>query len=251
MNAIQSLGEYVTKVLDTNKDGQITIRDFIDLFPNSSIAIAVIFVDLVVAVAEYRVYDVGMQMTGDPLKAIGFVLVSAIPFYLGQIFWLYPVANTIQKVIAVGMVISSLYTSWVFGTADLSKEIDVPALVQVVVNMTAGYILVVLAYILLDDGIKAYRVKKQIEGRAVREREYQKIARSVLRELAETQRLQRETEQEFGDPDLVQKQIDRLRGSKQAKPQAPVFQPMTMNAQDTQQVKPSDNGANPTNRPQR
>ena len=51
MNAIQSLNEYVTSVLDTNKDGRVNFRDFMDLFPNSAIAIAVIFVDLVVAVA--------------------------------------------------------------------------------------------------------------------------------------------------------------------------------------------------------
>ena len=80
MNVIQTLGDYVNKVLDTNKDGKITVKDFIDLFPNYAVAIAVIFVDIVVGVAEYRVWDVGYKMTGDPFKAVGFVLVSAIPF---------------------------------------------------------------------------------------------------------------------------------------------------------------------------
>lgn len=242
MNAIQSLGEYVTKVLDTNKDGEINLRDFVDLFPNSSIAIAVIFVDLIVAVAEYRVFDVGFQMTHDPYKAIGFVLVSAIPFYLGQIFWLYPVANMLQKWIAVGMVTSALYTSWVFGTADLSQSYDISAIVYMVTNMTAGYILATLGYILFDDGIKAHRLKKQIEGKAIREKEYQRIARGVLRELAETQRLQRETEQEFGDPELVQKQIDRLRGTKPQKPQVPAYTPqLSFNQNVRQQEDNRDN----------
>jgi hypothetical protein len=223
MNAIQSLNEYVTSVLDTNKDGRVNFRDFMGLFPNSAIAIAVIFVDLVVVVAEYRVYDVGMHITSDPYKALGFVLVSAVPFYLGQLFWLYPVANSLQKVIAVVMVAASLYTSWMFGTADLSMAYDVKSTVAMVMNMTAGYIVIVLGYILFDDGIKAHRLKKQAEGRAAQERDYQKIARAVLRELAETQRLQQETEREFGDPDLVRKQIDRLRGTKQ-KQQAQPFQ---------------------------
>jgi len=140
MNIVQSLGEYVNKVLDTNKDGVITFKDFIDLFPNSAIAIAVIFVDLVVGVAEYRVWDVGYQITDDPFKAFGFVLISAIPFYLGQIFWLYPVANFLQKSIAIGMIASSLYTSWIFGTADLTQNWDIPALVSTVTDMTAVYI---------------------------------------------------------------------------------------------------------------
>ena len=59
---------------------------------------------------------------------------------------------------------------------------------------------------------------------AAREKDYQKITREVLRELAETQRLQRETEKEFGDSGLVQSQLDRLRGTKQ-KVAPPAYQP--------------------------
>jgi len=106
-----------------------------------------------------------------------------------------------------------------FGTADLSQSYDVNIIVGMVTNMTAGYIVAVLGYILFDDGIKAHRMKKQAEGAAQREKEYQKIARSVLRELAETQRLQQETEKEFGDADLVKDQLNRLRGTKQVKSQ--------------------------------
>ena len=224
MNIVQSLGEYVNKVLDTNGDGRITFRDFVDLFPSSAVAIAIIFIDVVVLISEYRVWDVGYQMTADPFKAIGFVAVSAVPFYLGQIFWLYPTANSIQKVISVVMVAASLYTSWVFGTADLSRSYDVSAIVSMVTNLTAGYIVITLAYVLWDDGIKANRMKKQAQGAAAREKDYQKITREVLRELAETQRLQRETEKEFGDSGLVQSQLDRLRGTKQ-KVTPPAYQP--------------------------
>jgi len=224
MNIVQSLGEYVNKVLDTNGDGRITFGDFVGLFPNYAVAIAIIFIDVVVLAAEYRVWDVGYQMTSDPFKAVGFVLVSAVPFYLGQIFWLYPTANTIQKAISVVMVAASLYTSWVFGTADLSRSYDVSAIVTMVTNLTAGYIVTTLAYVLFDDGIKANRMKKQAQGAAARERDYQKITREVLRELAETQRLQRETEKEFGDSGLVQTQLDRLRGTKQ-KATPPAYQP--------------------------
>ena len=239
MNIVQSLGEYVNKVLDTNGDGRITFGDFVGLFPNYAVAIAIIFIDVVVLAAEYRVWDVGYQMTSDPFKAVGFVLVSAVPFYLGQIFWLYPTANTIQKAISVVMVAASLYTSWVFGTADLSRSYDVSAIVTMVTNLTAGYIVTTLAYVLFDDGIKANRMKKQAQGAAARERDYQKITREVLRELAETQRLQRETEKEFGDSGLVQTQLDRLRGTKQ-KATPPAYQaPMVTYASEVEAPKAS------------
>lgn len=92
MNITQTLGEYVNKVLDVNKDGRTDFKDLLGLFPNNAIAIAVLFVDLVVLAAEYRVWDVGYKMTEDPLKAIGFVLVSAVPFTsdksFGFILWL-------------------------------------------------------------------------------------------------------------------------------------------------------------------
>ena len=249
MNIVQNLSDYVNKVLDTNGDGQITFRDFVDLFPSSAVAIAIIFIDVVVLISEYRVWDVGYQMTDDPYKAIGFVVVSAVPFYLGQIFWLYPTANTIQKVISVVMVASSLYTSWVFGTADLSRSYDVKAIVGMVTNLTAGYIVVTLAYVLFDDGIKANRLKKQAQGKAAREKEYQKITREVLRELAETQRLQRETEKEFGDSSLVQSQLDRLRGTKQ-KPVTPAYQaPMVTYGSEVDAPKEQGQGKpqNPSN----
>lgn len=249
MNIIQSLGEYVNKVLDTNKDGAVTVKDFIELFPNSAIAIAVIFVDLAVAVAEYRVWDVGYQITEDPYKAFGFVLISAVPFYLGQIFWLYPVANLTQKSIAIGMIVSSLYTSWVFGTADLSQSYDVTAIIGTVTNMTALYIVAVLVYVIFDDGIKAHRLKKQAQGKAAQEAQYQQITRDILRELAKTQQLQKETEKEFGDSALVQAQVDRLRGTKEKKQAPPAYQqPMTANASDTGtslQIKEAPRDPNP------
>lgn len=234
-NITQTLSEYVNKVLDTNHDGKVNMSDLLGLFPSNAVAIAVIFIDVVVAAAEYRVWDVGLKMTGDPLKAIGFVLVSAVPFYLGQVFWLYPVANSFQKWIAGIMVAASLYTSWVFGTADLSQSFDIAAIISTVTNLTAGYIIIALAYVLLDDGIKAMRLKKQAEGKAKQEKEFQLITRAVLRELAETQKLQNETVKEFGDAEMVQKQLDRVAGRKgEKKQEAPAYQAQRQFASDTQ-----------------
>ena len=112
-----------------------------------------------------------------------------------------------------------------------------------------SFIIYVLIYIIFDDGIKAHRLKKQAQGKAAQEAQYQQITREILRELAKTQQLQRETEKEFGDAALVQAQVDRLRGTKEKKQSAPVYQqPMTAHASDTGaalQLKEAHHDSNP------
>ena len=63
-NVISTLGEYVKEVFDVNKDGTIDLKDILSMFPNSAVAIAVIVIDLLVLVAEYRVWDVAYTITG-------------------------------------------------------------------------------------------------------------------------------------------------------------------------------------------
>jgi len=130
------------------------------------------------------------------------------------------------------MVASAQFTSWQFGTADLSLEYDVDFIISVVVNMTVGYVLATLFYILIDDGIKAHRLKKQVQGQVKQEKEFQMMTREILRDLAETQRLQQETEAEFGDPELVEQQLARIRGKKKTLP-APVFRRQFANTVET------------------
>lgn len=233
---MSQLGEYVRGVLDTNGDGVVNIKDVMGLFPNYAVAIAVLFLDIVVGIAEYRVWDFGVQLTGDPLKAAGFVVLSAVPFYLGQLFWLYPRANLIQITISIAMIVGAIYTSWLFGTADLTSDYDTGAIFQMVTNLTVGYIVVVLIYIISDNGIKAHRLKVQARAAAQQEAEYQAITREVLQELNKTMALQRATENEF-DADAVSVQLTRLRGKngalaklvgkQQNQPQKPV-QPSQM-----------------------
>jgi len=214
MNLVSGLREYANRVFDVNKDGVINIKDFFRLFPSQSVAIAVIFIDVVVLASEYRVWDVGYQMTGDIFKAIGFVLVSAVPFLLGQIFWLNPFANWIQKRIGEMFVISSLYIGWVFGAADLSRSYNIDTVISVVVNATVGYIVLSLVYVLVDERIKAWRLQQQIKAHAKQEEILLGMTRKSLEDLKKTQALQKEIEDEFGDSELVQEQLSRLRGKK-------------------------------------
>lgn len=215
-NRVETLGGYIRRALDVNRDGQITFKDFIALFPNNAVAIAVIFVDAVVAVAEYRVFDVAMKITDQNIyKTIGFVLVSAVPFYLGQLFWLYPRGVLLQKAIAVGMVAGGLYTSAVFGLADLNQQYDINVIVSMVVRLTVAYVVSVLIYILVDPGIKAHRAMKQAQAAADLEEEYQQLTRKMLGSWQKTKQLERETVTMFdGDEDAVIAQLEALRGKK-------------------------------------
>lgn len=214
MNLVSNLRDYANRVFDVNKDGVVNIKDFFRLFPSQAVAIAVIFIDVVILASEYRVWDVGYKMTGDVFKAIGFVLVSAVPFLLGQIFWLNPFANFVQKRIGELFVVSSLYIGWVFGTADLSQSINMDVVVSTVVNATVGYIVLSLVYVLVDERIKAWRLQQQIKAHAKQEEILLGMTRKSLEDLKKTQTLQKEIEAEFGDSELVQEQLDRLRGRK-------------------------------------
>lgn len=262
-NKVDTLGGYIKRILDVNKDGQITVKDFLGLFPNQAIAIAVLFVDLVVLVAEYRVYDVGMKITGgDYFKTAGFVLISAVPFYLGQLFWLYPHAGLVQKLIALGFVCGGLYTSATFGLADLSLSYDVNIIIVLVVRLTVVYIVAALAYILVDTNIKAWRSMVTAQAAVDQEMRFQTMTRQMLAEWQKTKTLERETIDIFGDEDAVVTQLNALRGkapknkenkenNQQSNQQQNNNQPRPVMAFDTKQEhikQDNGNGANPTNR---
>ena len=224
-NVISTLGEYVKEVFDVNKDGTIDLKDILSMFPNSAVAIAVIVIDLLVLVAEYRVWDVAYTITGgDVFKSLGFVAVSALPFYLGQVLWLYPRANWFQRLIAGGLVVVSLYTSAQFGLADLSKEYNIAGIVQMVVSLTAGYIVALILYVINDKGIKARRLLTVTQDAAEFEKTIQGITQEVLQTLEETMQREQQLKDRYS-PEAVQIHLNRLRGKKPVKQEKPIQQP--------------------------
>ena len=111
------------------------------------------------------------------LLAFGFVAVSSIPFYLGQLAFLYNRANTWQQIIAVFLVVMGLSVSAYYGFADyflsnifnVSKDVkvnlDTNSLFAVAVGGTVVLIVAGLLYILIDDGIANTIKAKRIEAR--------------------------------------------------------------------------------------
>jgi len=237
---LESLGDYMRQVFDADQDGMVSFKEVFSVFPNMAIPIAIVFVDILVLAAEYRVWDFGLYVTSDPVKAFGFVLVSAIPFLLGQVFWLYPRATWLQKVIAIGFVAISLYTSAQFGLADLTATYDEKDIFTFLVQLTAGYIVGTLVYIVFDPTIKANRMKRKAQDAAAFERELQAIGRNILTDLKETMDLKRSLESEFGESEVSQA-LNQLRGKKENRRPQPAARPAF-----AQTVKDHTGDLNPT-----
>lgn len=209
-NIFDKFGSYVRGVLDRNKNGRIDLHEILSLFPNFAIAIAALFVDLVVLVGEYRVFDFGMKISdGDIFKAAGFVLASAVPFYLGQLFWLYPRANGLQRFIAASMMAGGLWMSATMGFADLTKQINVQGTVNNVIWFSVGCVVATIVYIMRDEGIMAWRMKVTTLAAADLEKIKHEVMRSTLKSLKETMKVQDDIVQEFGE-EAVKAQLNAM-----------------------------------------
>lgn len=157
-----------------NNDGKFTMADL----PNKAVLIVGVVVDILFLFAEYRVWMVGYALTENAMLAVGFVAVSSLPFYLGQIAYLYNRANSYQQGLAIVMVLMGLGVSAYYGFSDfllansiavtntLTVTLDTNSLFAVAVGGTVALILIGLVYILLDDDIANTIKSKRIEGKA-------------------------------------------------------------------------------------
>lgn len=211
------LGEYFREVFDLNKDGRVSFKEFVHtLVPSYAVGIIIIVVDLLMLLAEYRVWDVAMQMTNnDPWKSLGFVAVSAVPFYLSQIMWLYPRANWGQMAIAFAVGAGGLITSAMFGLADLSLNYKVEVISRWVIIMTAFYVVAFLVYGLIDNGFRLHRMKINAREKAKFETERLAVGRDILKNLRESLAEERALREEFGD-DAVRAHLEVM-GRKKVK----------------------------------
>jgi hypothetical protein len=225
MDWISQTNKFLHEVFDTNEDGVISTKEILMGLAHHAPAILLLFVDLVVIVAEVRVYDAGMQMTHLWIKALGFVLVSALPFYLGQIAWLYPRANRRQKFLAILFVIGGLIGSAIFGRADLllgvaisgaDQTVNPVFIANLVIYLTAGYIGLGLIYLLVDPDIKAWRTKISMKAKSEQQKEFNKIVRDVLSDQKLTMQEQTELEDLYG-ADNVTFLLNELRNRKNNK----------------------------------
>ena len=189
MNSIQ---KFYDKVFGNN-DGKFDARDL----PNHAVLIVGAVVDLVMVFAEYRVYSVGLALTGNVLLALGFVVVSSLPFYLGQIAFLYSQANKGQQWISGLMVAMGLFVSAYYGFADyilqtntaivvangVTFAMDVDSLYILAVSGTVALIVGGLLFVFIDDSFANNLKKNRIQARARLAKEEIEIRRGLLLDL--------------------------------------------------------------------
>lgn len=194
------LGEYVGAVLGLNQKGKTSWKSFFSVtIPSNAVPIAIIVVDLIMLAAEYRVWDIGYQLTGSPYKAIGFVLISAVPFYLAHVLWLYPLANTLQRGISLVMIALSLWTSAQFGFADLTRQYDLERIYAMVINLTAFYVIALLVYIISDDTVKLRNMEIVTMARAAFQGRINVTTGVVLSNLRKQLEKEEELRKQFGN----------------------------------------------------
>lgn len=221
---IETLKTNVGKYYDDlfgNRDGKFTVKDL----PNHAILIVVLVVDLLMLVAEFRVGQVGYKLTNSYLLAFGFVGVSSLPFYLGQVAYLYNRANKRQLWIAGLMVCMGLFASGYYGFADyvvsantavdlngMLIPLDESTLFAVAVCFAVLLVIGGLLYVLVDDEIannlKIGRLKAKAE---VAQRELA-LRRDVLASLRETRLQEEALKSQF--PEDYQALDNAMRGQK-------------------------------------
>lgn len=175
-----------------NNDGKFDLRDL----PNKAVLIVGLVVDFVMLFAEYRVYSVGKYLTNNTLLALGFVAVSCLPFYLGQVAFLYNRANRWQQAISVSLVLMGLLVSAYYGFADFifstntsinlgnySIPIDANTLYMVAVSCTVALIIGGLLFVFLDDGFANTVKQNRIKGKAQLANQEIEIKRKLLADL--------------------------------------------------------------------
>ena len=173
MKLLDDVEKFYDRVFGNN-DGVFNFKDITKSAPS----IVAIICDLVMLVSEYRVFSVGYTLTHNTILALGFVAVSSIMFYLGQIAFLYTQANLGQKIISVLMVLGGLGISGYLGFAELLigttvnagvaniNPVDPSTLYYIVIAGTIGLILGGLSYGLIDDVIAQNLKASRIEAKA-------------------------------------------------------------------------------------
>ena len=189
MNSIQ---KFYDKVFGNN-DGKFTAKDL----PNKAVLIVGLVVDLLYLLAEWRVYSVGLALTGSFLLALGFVAISSVPFYLGQLAFMYNQANKPQQWISVLMVLMGLFVSAYYGFADYILQtntqiqlangvlfnVDVNTLYILAVSGTVALIVGGLLFVFVDDTFANNLTKNRIQAKARLAREEIAIRRDLLLDL--------------------------------------------------------------------
>lgn len=192
-------------------NGEFSIKDFFKDAP----AIAMIVGDLVMFVAEFRVFQTGMYLTNNNwFLSLGFVLVSSLPFYVGQILFMYNYANTLQMLISIAFIVSGLLVSGYYGLRDFMLSaglpVDANSAFWLAIVMTVSIIGSLILFATIDDKVRQKRRLNRLKAEANIKKREMDIQRELLAEyndLAEeenrlSERYGRDVVEKFGSAKL-------------------------------------------------
>ena len=162
----------------------------------------IVSIDAVVLLGEYRVWMFGKSLTDNALMAVGFVAISAFPFLLAQLGYMYKYATRRQQQIAAALGLLGLGMSAYFGYSEFifgySGAVDDVAAFNAVALGTIALILLLIAYVLSDSQMQATIEFNKQEAAMSREYKKSELMRKHLEKMNEIRVLEEGMAAEFG-----------------------------------------------------
>ena len=178
--------------------------------------IIVIFANLVVIFADYRVYDVMYTITGSWWKSLSASLACAVPFFLWEISWQYNHTTDGWRTTSLFMAGVAFLTSIVLGVADfvgMTSPEWATLLLGGVVVLTGAHTVVAFLYYYNDPDVARRRRKSQALAKMQDQDLNTQVAQSLLESGRELLNVITQLEKDY-DPEDVAQVMAILQGNK-------------------------------------
>lgn len=234
------MSKKVTELLQENKGNW-----FEDNVVSNAPIIMAVFANLMVVIADIRVYDVVYRITGIWWQAISASLACAVPFIIWEISWQYNHTTDNWRTTSLFMAGLAFVTSIVLGVADfvgITSGIWSDIMLGGVVILTGVHTVVGLLYYYNDPDVARKRRKSQALGKMLDNELNAQVAGALLEQGNTLLGIVESLEKRYS-PEDVEGILNLLSGRKQDKPSA---QPQQKQQQRPQQVMSmnSDTGNN-------
>lgn len=176
-----------------------------------------VFANLVVLIAEVRVYDVMYTLTGSWWKALSASFACAVPFILWEIAWQYNHTTEAWRKASLAMAGVAFVTSIVLGVADFlnfTGDYWSNFLLGAVVVLTGVHTVVGFLYYYNDPDVARRRRKAQALATMADHEMNAQVAESLLQSGTGLMAIIRQLESQYS-PDEVEAMLAILRGKQQ------------------------------------
>jgi hypothetical protein len=205
----------VSDLLTNSKDDGV----FEQYIVNNAPLLMAVFANLMVIVADVRVFDVVYKLTDSWWKALSASAACAIPFLLWEIAWQYNSTTDGWRQVSLGMAGLAFATSIFLGVADFLGFDGIWAswLLGGVVVLTGVHTIVGLLYLYNDPDVARKRHKSQSLAKMVDQELNAQVATQLLESGSDLLATIQQLESKYGADD-VEKILGILQGKRQEKP---------------------------------